>query len=267
MVKSFMKVALLSVLLSNATHNTGFSQGQRIYRELSKFSKWSLVGGPIIYNKAMLTPQYGNLTFTNRPMWGFNAGLLYNFWPDRKWSLHTGLIVALEPIYSIKYEIDHSDLYPKYPGNLTDKAKMYAICSFSFPLLIDLNLKTGKKTFANLSTGIKIMYFPSGSAEYTYAISDEELSDYREIFGLKLESCENSYQGSFVVGTGISYLLDKFLLKANLIYVMNFQNTISGEYQFANLFTSPDTRGYYDLSGNYLGLLFSFSWKKLKKQE
>ncbi len=93
------------------------------------------------------------------------------------------------------------------------------------------------------------MYFPHGGSEYTYAISDEQLSDYREIFGLKLESPGNSIQGGFVIGTGCSYALDKVLLKANLIYVMNFQNTITGEYQFGNLFSSPPTRGYYNLSG------------------
>ncbi len=106
------------------------------------------------------------------------------------------------------------------------------------------------------------MYFPNGGADMVYAMTSQELSETREVFGLKLESPKNSFQGSFVVGTGFSYAMDKVLLKANLIYVMNFQNTISGEYQFANLFTSPDTRGYYDLSGNYLGLLFSVSLKK-----
>lgn len=80
---------------------------------------------------------------------------------------------------------------------------------------------------------------------------------------MKLESPKNSFLGSYVVGTGLYYIMGKFLLKANLIYVMNFQKTISGEYQFANLFSSPDTRGYYDLSGNYLGLLVSLGWKKL----
>jgi hypothetical protein len=45
---------------------------------------------------------------------------------------------------------------------------------------------------------------------------------------------------------------------------MNFQNTITGEYQFGNLFTSPPAGGDYELSGNYLGLLFSFNIAKKK---
>jgi len=266
MVKLGIKIALLGILLSNAFQNVAFSQGQKVYHELSRFSKWSIVAGPVIYNKAVLTPQYGDLTFKNRPMWGFNAGILYDFYPDRKWSFQTGLIVALEPIYSIEYEILKNDLYSSWTEDLADKAEMYAIYSFSSPLLINLKLKTGKRTFANFSTGLKIMYFPNGQSEFIVSISDEQISDHREIFGLKLESPKNSIQGSFIIGAGLSYVMEKILLKANLIYVMNFQNTISGEYQFANLFTSPDTRGYYDLSGDYLGLLFSVSWKKFKRK-
>lgn len=254
----------MGLMLITASLKTAYSQEQKVYYELSKYSKWSLVVGPIVYNKAELTPQYGELTFKNKPMLGFNAGVMYDFYPDRKWSFQTGLLVAKEPIYSISYTIQHNDLYETYPGNLIDEYKSYALYTFSFPLFLRLNLQTGNNSFASFLIGLKAMYFPHGESEYVYAISDEQLSDYREIFGLKLESPENSFQGSFVIGTGFSYALEKVLLKANLIYVMNFQNSISGEYQFANLFTSADTRGYYDLSGNYLGLLFSVSFKKSK---
>lgn len=264
MVRVSLKIAMLSLLLSIAFLKMSFCQEQKVYSELFKYSKWSFAAGPVVYNKAELVQQYGNLTFKNKPMLGLNAGVLYDFYPERKWSFQTGLIVAKEPIYSIYYKISHNDLYENYPGDLIDEYKSYALYSFSFPLLLRFNLQTGKKTFASFLAGLKAMYFPHGESEYTYAISDEELSDYREIFGLKLESPENSIQGSFIIGTGFSYTLEKALLKANIIYVMNFQNTISGEYQFANLFTSPDTRGYYDLSGNYLGLLFSVSLKKGK---
>lgn len=266
MVRILIKIALLSILLSNAFLKKAFSQEQSVYYELSKYSKWSIIAGPVIYNKAKITPQYGDLSFENKSMWGFNAGVIYDFYPDRKWSFQTGLLVAKEPICSVEYEIDKNDLYPSYTESLIGEAKMYSQYTFSSPLIINLHFKTGRKTFANLSTGLKIMYFPSGGAEYTLAISDEQLSDYREIFGLKLESPENSFQGSFVIGTGFSYALEKVLLKANLLYVINFHNTITGEYQFANLFTSGDTRGYYYLSGNYLGLQFSVSLIKRQRE-
>ncbi len=264
MVRFYLKIAVLTILFSTAFLKISFSQGQKEYSELFKYSKWSFTAGPVFYDKAELTPQYGDLTFENKPMLGFNAGVLYDFYPERKWSFQTGLIVAKEPIYSIYYKISHNDLYENYSGDLIDEYKSYALYSFSFPLLLRYNLQTGKKTFASFLAGLKAMYFPHGESDYIYSLSNEELSDYREIFGLKLESPENSIQGSFIIGTGFSYTLEKALLKANIVYIMNFQNSISGEYQFANLFTSPDTRGYYDLSGNYLGLLFSVSLKKGK---
>lgn len=266
MVRILINVALLGILLSNAFLKPAFSQEQKVHYELSKFSKWSIIAGPVVYNKAEITPQYGNLTIESKPIWGFNAGVIYDFYPDRKWSFQTGLLVAKEPVYFIAFKIDKEDLYPEYPGELINDAKMYTLFTFSFPFYLRLNRQIGNNSFTSFLCGLKAMYFPNGGGEYTYAISSEELSDYREIFGLKLESPENSFQGSFVVGTGFSYALEKVLLKANLIYVMNFQNTITGEYQFANLFTSPDSRGYYNLSGNYLGLLFSASLRKGKSK-
>ena len=263
---SGLAITVLTIVIITASLKTSYSQDQKVYYELSKYSKWSLVAGPVVYKKAELTPQYGDLTFENKQMPGFNAGLLYDFYPDKKWSFQTGLIVAKQPIYSVSYKILNNDLPPYYPGDFNDKFKSYTLYTFSFPLLLRLNIQTGRNTFATFSTGLKAMYFPSGSSEYTYAISSEEHSDYREIFGLQLESPENSFQGSFVIGSGLSYAMEKVLLKANLIYTMNFQNSISGEYQFANLFSSADTRGYYDLSGNYLGLLFSASLKKGKRK-
>ncbi|MFA5478160.1 MAG: hypothetical protein WC271_15830 [Bacteroidales bacterium] len=260
--KELLISAMMSVVLIMASLHPACAQEPKVYAGLAEYSKWSFVAGPVLYNKAEVTPQYGNHILENRNMPGFNAGVMYDFNPDRKWSFQTGLLVAKEPIYSVRVRIDHNDIYPEWPGNLNDKFKAYAIYTFSFPLLLRLNVQTGDHSYASFLTGLKAMYFPNGQQELTWAISSDELADYREIYGLKLESPENTMQGSFLIGTGYSLARKKVLLKASLIYVMNFQNTITGEYQFANLFTSPDTRGYYNLSGNYLGLLFAVSFKK-----
>ena len=101
MVRVSLKIAMLSLLLSIAFLKMSFCQEQKVYSELFKYSKWSFAAGPVVYNKAELVQQYGNLTFKNKPMLGLNAGVLYDFYPERKWSFQTGLIVAKEPIYSI----------------------------------------------------------------------------------------------------------------------------------------------------------------------
>lgn len=242
------------------------AQQRAEYPELNEYRKWAFVAGPVLYNRATLTPQFGDYTFENKPMLGFNAGFEYDFYPDAKWSFLTGLYCAIEPVYNLQFTLKEIDIYNHFDEDYTDQVKMYSIVSFSSPLLLRLNIQSGNRTFISFLTGFKAMYFPKGDAEMIYAISSQELSERREVFGLILKSPENSIQGSFIIGTGFSYAMDKILLKTNLIYVMNFQNSISGEYQFANLLTSPDTRGYYDLSGNYLGLLFSVSLKKGKKK-
>jgi hypothetical protein len=236
------------------------------YPVLSKYRKWGIVAGPVLYNKARIYPQYGDYTFQNRPMWGFNAGFEYDFYPDRQWSFITGFLVAYEPIYNIKYRILKQDLYPHFYEDYVDKFKSYAYFSYSVPLLMRLNIQAGKNSFVNFLAGMKVMYFPPGESYYGLVIHNEDMTESREIFGLNLPAQDNKYYGSVIVGAGASYLLKKVLLKANFIYVMNFPSTIKGEYQFGNLFTSLPARGDYKLSGSYLGLVFSASLKKSKKK-
>lgn len=266
MVINRINITMVGIILTIVFPIIVRSQINNEYPVLKDYRKWGIIAGPILYDKAYISSQYGDYSFTNKPIFGFNAGIEYNLHPSSKWSYTTGIIVALEPIYNIQTSIKKEDLYSTYESNVLVDAKMYSITSFSAPLLLKLNILASSKMFLNFTSGMKIMYFPSGDAEFTVTIANEDDTESRQVFGLRLFSPENSFQGSFVVGTGVSYALEKVLLKANLIYVMNFQNTISGEYQFANLFTSPDTRGYYDLSGNYLGLLFSVSLKKSKNK-
>lgn len=225
-----------------------------------------LMVGPMLYDKAFNLSQYGEYTFENKPIPGLTFGLEYDFYPHKKWSLISGLYVNSEAVYNINYRILKKDLYPDWPEDLVDKTKAYAIKTFSFPLLLQLSLQTSEKSFINFRTGLKLMYFPSGWAEFYLSISDSALSDSREIFGLRLESPDFPLFGSYVIGTGVSYAMEKILLKMNVIYVMNFQKTITGEYQFANLMSSPPTRGYYELTGNYLALQFSIHFKKPKNR-
>lgn len=242
------------------------AQSNNEYSILKKYRKWGVVVGPVLYNRAELEPQYGDYTFENKPMWGFNAGFEYDFYPARKWSFITGLLVALEPAYSIEYSFKKEDIYPQFTDEWVDSDKMYAMTSFSVPLLVRLNIHAGNKVFVNFRTGFKAMYFPSGSASMSVTFHNEDGTESREMFGLRAESPYNSFQGSFIIGSGISYASKRILLKASMIYVMNFQNEMEGEYLFDNMFVSSRSYGYYKLSGNYLGLLFSVSLAKKKEK-
>ena len=98
--------------------------------------------------------------------------------------------------------------------------------------MVQFGVQMRSNTFLYIMSGLKVMYFPVGGSDFTYIIHNEELSESREIFGLRLESPQNSLQGSLVLGGGMSHAFKKILVRANVIYVMNFQNTIEGEYQF-----------------------------------
>lgn len=224
---------------------------------LEQYCKWSIVAGPVIYNQAAVVAQQDGLTIKSNPMLGLNAGFEYDFYPEKRWSFSTGLLVAIEPAYNINYNISNTDLIPE---NFSGEYKEYTRVSFSTPLLMRLNIQTGNKTFICFQTGLKMMYFPNNKIELGHGVNDQEN------FKMKIESPDNSFQGSFIVGAGFLYATKKALLKARVIYVMNFQNTISGEYEFANSSISFDNKGHYDLSGNYVGLMFSIGLKKCKNK-
>ncbi len=266
MIKSKLILTIIWLSLFMVFIPEVFSQNVSEYYALKKYRKWGIVVGPIIYNRATLDPQYGDYTFENKPMLGFNAGFEYDFYPDRKWSFITGLIVALEPAYKIVYSFKEEDLYPQFADDLTDKDCMYAMTSFSTPVLLRLNIHVSNKIFINFRTGLKVMFFPPGGASMSVTFHNEDDTESREVFGLRMDSPDNMFQGSYIIGSGISYTAKKVLLKANVIYVMNFQNSMEGEYLFDNLFVSPRSYGYYKLSGNYLGLLFSVSLTKKKEK-
>ncbi len=264
------KIKLLASLAGLFICIPGYSQESvfhnQDYTQLANYRKTGLMAGPMLYDKAYNILQYGEYTFENKPIPGLNFGLEYDFYPEKKWSLISGFYVNSEAVYNIRYRILKKDLYPDWPGDMVEKAKAYAIKTFSVPLMLQLNLQTSSKSFLNFRTGLKLMYFPAGESDFVMSISDSALSDYREIFGLKLKSPDFPLFGSYVVGTGVSYAMKKALLKLNLIYVMNFQKTITGEYQFDNLMSSSPTRGYYELTGNYLALQLSIHFKKPKNR-
>jgi hypothetical protein len=257
---------MVGILLTIVFISGAFAQQHNEYPDLKKYSRWGFVFGPVLYNKAKTSTHYGDYTIKNKPIWGFNAGFEYIFHPDKKWSFVTGFIVALEPIYNFDYKFKDGDIFPQFDEeDLMDSATEYAILTYSVPLLIRLNLKVNKKVYINFLSGIKLMFFPHGTAEFTVSYTNANNTESREVFGLRVESPDNAIQGSFIVGTGVSLAIRKMLLKTNLVYVMNFQNTFEGEYQFDNLLTSPPSRGDYKLSGNYVGLLFAINLLKKNK--
>jgi hypothetical protein len=237
-------------------------QGSDTFRRnpLKLYRKWSIVAGPVIYNKAKIASQYGEQSFVNKRIPGYYAGVEYDFFNSKKWILTTGFLWSLEPIYNIEYVLKKEDI--NYNYDLYDYNREYAMLSFSFPLYVKRNIEISRHFYVQPFTGFKFKYFPSGSSQTSVIVHNEDDTESREVFGLRAESPDNSIQCAYSIGIGGSYLMKKALIKANLVYSMNFQTLMSGEYLFDNLLVSPRSRGYYELSGNYIGLLFSVNLKR-----
>lgn len=210
MTGSRLQKIMISILFTYLFVLSSFSQTNSDYSEVRKYRKLGFIIGPILYNRAELDPQYGDYTFENKPIIGFNAGFEYNFNPEKEWSIITGFIVALEPIYKMRVKIKDEDVYSYFEEEvLTLYDKSNAMTSFSVPILLRLNLQIKKRVFLNFRTGLKAMYFPDGSASLSWTFHNEDDTESREVFGLRVDSPNNSFQGSFVIGSDISYTTKK----------------------------------------------------------
>jgi hypothetical protein len=101
MVVGKFKILVVGVILTTILYNTGVAQENNKYSVLNKYCRFGFVGGASLYNRAKIYRKYGDYTFENKPTWSYNAGLEYDFFPNKKWSVLTGLLVALEPSYNV----------------------------------------------------------------------------------------------------------------------------------------------------------------------
>lgn len=254
-VGMFINATLSSPLLAKGTEELP---------QAKEYSPWAFVAGPSLYSRAAISPRYGDYTFTNKPIPSYCFGVMYTFHPEQKWSFSTGLLVNNESTLNLSLRIKKMDLFPSSVEDLVYGDLIHVTYSISTPLLLEYNTRLGNKTRLTISTGLKAMFFAPHLVDYIYEINNAEMTESREVFGLRISSQDCFFHGSYVAAIGPSCSTSWGLLKVNLMYVINFQNTFEGEYQFANLLSSPDSRGYYKLSGNYIGLLFSVNLKKRK---
>jgi len=238
--------------------------GQSIekFPNFNQYKKWGIQAAATSYDKATICLQYGEYTFENFRTLGWSFGFEYDFYPEKQWSFQTGLSIAKEPVYNILVEIPDDELFTEGYGGVSDRMKGKGAYSLTVPLVVSVKKRLSNKLYGHLIGGLRFLYYKTGSVSTTVTYSNEDES--RQIFGMRLTTQEFEYYGGFIIGTGVLWTAKKFLLKTNVVYVMNFQPIMIGEYQFANLEISEPTRGNYTLSGNYLALSFTFHFNKPK---
>lgn len=245
---------VLGFLFSIILGTSAFSQEKHIYQELSNFSNFSFYVGNEFYTQAKFTPDSDEASYREKINTLFNPqiGFLYTLYPDRMWSFQTGIMVGIERTF-LKHEMN-TDIPEE---TVTAETSIYNKCHLSIPLILNMNLKLGKKVFANLNAGLKMTYLPLDDGHFYYGNSEEEKD-----FELVYTAPENPIQGSFITGIGLSFPLKKVILKANVTYSINFQSNMVGQY--IDFTSDTPSTSEFKYSGNHFGLTFAIGFKKCK---
>lgn len=77
---------------------------------------------------------------------------------------------------------------------------------------------------------------------------------------------KNPFYTSVHIEANVYFKTKGFLLKANIIYNKSFKPYRTGDYEFLNLELSPNTKGKFEQSGDFLGVGLTVYLKKQKKR-
>ncbi|NPD47692.1 hypothetical protein [Lentimicrobium sp. S6] len=238
-----------------------YAQNKHIYKDLQNYGRFGFLVGPAFYQKAEVKPVFGEYTIEPKMATSFNAGFLYDFHPDKLWSFQTGFYIAHEPA-------DYTDvpLYAhEYPGLSEDDIisnREKAAFSWSIPMTIRIQKRLGNKLYGQLKGGLRLMNFQTGSTSGSITINSDEESR-STVFYIESRTPETNYYASLLLGGGVSWASKWFLLRTDIMYVVNTQPTLEGRYIFTNMI-SDDSGGEIKMSGNHFALWLTFHIKRSK---
>lgn len=234
------------------------------YPELNNYSRFGFSVGGVLFNEAKLSDLYGPYTVQTKPIPSFSFGITYNLPLHRKWSIETGLFFVNEPSLYVDCVLFRKDLPEVFTSNVYENIRLYLMYSPSIPLSVKYNLKISKNSYLHYQVGIKTMLIFSSSSLWTVSMLQDSL--IYNVFGIYCESPDPVFHGSFFTGVGYSIALKHILLRVNLTYTSNFQNTNEGFLKFLNLRESADSGGNYILSGDHFAFTITANFKKFKKR-
>ena len=230
------------------------------FENLGDYRKFSLMVGPAIYHSATSRITSGTMAPDHIMNWGISGGFEVDFRPERQLSFVVGMIFAREPAYRFRLDIKKEEI-PGVTWDYTSTSREAFSPTLSMPFYITYKFPLSKSQFLEFRTGGKVKYFVPTWIGYGVSIG-ESISDPIEVFALEMENTEQFYYGSYLFGAGITTIFRGFLIKTNLLYTLNFQDTYRGRYEFKNLNVSGSSTGTYAVSGNNLSLMFSIAFRK-----
>ena len=255
-----MKKAGLITLVSIAFSFSSIAQKLDAYESLRDYRNFSLMVAPALYHSATSRVTSGTMAPENLMNWGISGGFEVDFRPENQLSFVLGMTFAKEPSYRLRLNIKKEEI-PGVTYDHTSIEREAFAPTLAIPFYVTYKFPLTKNQFLEFRTGGKVKLFPPGAIGYGVEIG-ENITNPIEVFFLEMENTDQFYYGSYLFGAGITTMFNGFLIKTNLLYTLNFQDTFKGEYAFKNLSVSGNSTGTYAMSGNNLSLMFSIAFRK-----
>lgn len=257
-----MYIVLLNSILFYAQRSL------RVLEDFKDQNKWGTYVAPVIYKSAVTEPRIGNRDFENKSILSLNFGADYIANPELTWTFRTGFHLNWLPYYNFEYRLSEEDL-PNSFSNYTDavKEKKLGQLIISVPLFIEHKTQVSSQIYFSAYSGIDLAYLKDGQVRFSATYSSEELNESREVFGFYTDTSSDKFffYPNFVIAPGFYFMGKKLILQTSLVYQRPIIGYFKGEYQFSFLETE-NSRGEYELSGEYLGLGINLFLKKSKNQ-
>ena len=216
------------------------------------YHKWGITLGGNIYpfydarpepSPAMLIPRW-------YLMWGFHAGLAYRIGFSNHFGLKLNLLAERMPVYSYRLFIP-ADETPDNQNFYADIGNKYAPFSFHLPVGLE---------YRNFLIRHYILFARAG-VDIGYSLGFNESKRHNTHF-LAAYINKPGWQYGMHFSLGWYYQFPWALWETGFVYRKNFNRAYSGIYLVDNYRTVPSNAGWLGQSGDYIGLQFTWYFKK-----
>lgn len=228
------------------------------YDAFYDYKHWGFSIMPVMYKGVEFSDNTAAIIEAANHIPSIQLAFRYHFNHAKAFSINTGLIFTWTPLTKYSFTLKQEDVYREedrfYESNgFTDSY-------FLIPLNLEYKLRVGKNLYLNVNGGVITAIRDGGfSASGYHPVFVDFQEDSFQVFKLNYKSTD--FQVSSQVSTGLYIVLDKFMLRTNLLYNKSFKDTQKGGYSFRGLRTSLGQTGSISLSGDYFGISTTIYFK------
>ncbi len=263
------KASVLLALLLLATNLHSQDKSATDFSVFNTYGSWGINFTPLLFNKAKVTRDYGNIVLNSNPLLPFKPkfGLTKRFFKDKEWSIISGVHFLPMSFYNVSFVIDKNDLDFDSSAGINFKEESSGFYFLSIPILAEHKIQMGSNLFFNSNIGFVISYIQSSGVGLSVGYISEPDNQDITFFYIDEGTSRGYIKLGGIASIGFYLLHKKFMLKIDIEYRHNFKPLLEGEYTFFNLLQSPDTGGEFVNSNNYFGLSTTVFFKKRKKKK